>query len=176
MWNPKETTTISPTRVNTSQSVLNVVLTTLGILTVICLIATVMFYFYRRQKMGVFMELPTVESTALTQSHTFPDLCSSSIKLLEIKAQGRFGAVWRASYCSNVIAVKIFPVQDYQSWMVEKKIFLLPHMKHENLLQFIGVEEKGDRFNTEYWLLTSYHENGSLYDYLKTNILSWAEL
>ncbi|KAL7646885.1 UNVERIFIED_CONTAM: hypothetical protein RMT77_002142 [Armadillidium vulgare] len=176
MWDPKETSTSSPTRINTNSRVLHAALIVIIVLISIFVLLVIICFFYKRRKMANFMELPTIESTALTHSHPFPNLCSRPIQLLEIKAQGRFGAVWKASYCNNVIAVKIFPSEDYQSWLVEKKIFTLPHMKHENILHFIGVDEKGDRMNTEYWLMTSYHENGSLFDFLKGNILSWAEL
>jgi hypothetical protein len=33
------------------------------------------------------------------------------IQLLEIKARGRFGAVWKAQYKTDTVAVKIFPIQ-----------------------------------------------------------------
>ena len=42
-------------------------------------------------------------------------------------------------------------------------------MRHENILQFIGVEERGEKLNLEFWLITAYHDHGSLYDYLKVS-------
>lgn len=33
------------------------------------------------------------------------------LQLLEIKARGRFGCVWKAQLMSEYVAVKIFPVQ-----------------------------------------------------------------
>lgn len=33
------------------------------------------------------------------------------IQLVEIKARGRYGAVWKAMYKTEEVAVKIFPVQ-----------------------------------------------------------------
>jgi activin receptor type-2B len=49
---------------------------------------------------------------------------------MEIKARGRFGAVWKAQYKSDsIVAVKIFPIQDKQSWIQEKEIFQLPRMQ-----------------------------------------------
>jgi hypothetical protein len=33
------------------------------------------------------------------------------IQLLEIKARGRFGAVWKAQYKTDTVAVKIFPIE-----------------------------------------------------------------
>ncbi|KAM8749863.1 activin receptor type-2A-like [Acanthopagrus schlegelii] len=49
-------------------------------------------------------------------------------------------------------------------------------MRHENLLQFIGAEKRGSNMDMELWLITTYHEKGSLTDYLKANVLSWSEL
>lgn len=46
-----------------------------------------------------------------------------AIQLLDIIAQGRFGTVWRALYLSEEVAVKIFPMQDKDSWQAEQEIF-----------------------------------------------------
>lgn len=40
-----------------------------------------------------------------------PYLGLRPIQLLEVKAHGRFGAVWRAQFKSEEVAVKIFPIQ-----------------------------------------------------------------
>lgn len=45
------------------------------------------------------------------------------IQLLELKARGRFGAVWRAQLKPDEVAVKIFPLQDKESWVTEQGIF-----------------------------------------------------
>ena len=42
------------------------------------------------------------------------------IELLEIKARGRFGAVWKGKYKDDMVAVKIFPLQDKNSWYAEQ--------------------------------------------------------
>lgn len=58
------------------------------------------------------------------------------IQLLEMKARGRYGAVWRAQMKPDEVglkifpmqdkeevAVKIFPIQDKDSWVTEQEIF-----------------------------------------------------
>ena len=50
---------------------------------------------------------------------------------------------------------------------MEKEIYSLPQMAHENVLAFIGAEKRGDNLQAEYWLITAFHERGSLCDYLK---------
>lgn len=45
-------------------------------------------------------------------------------------------------------------------------------MIHPNILEFLSSEAKSRK---EFWLISSYHNNGSLSDYLKNNILSWKD-
>uniref|UniRef100_A0AAY4EY55 Serine/threonine-protein kinase receptor n=1 Tax=Denticeps clupeoides TaxID=299321 RepID=A0AAY4EY55_9TELE len=98
------------------------------------------------------------------------------LQLLEIKARGRFGCVWKAQLMNEYVAVKIFPVQDKQSWQNERDIFLTPGMRHEHLLRFIAAEKRGTNLQMELWLISEFHERGSLMDYLKGHTVSWSEL
>ncbi|XP_044261805.1 activin receptor type-2A isoform X2 [Tribolium madens] len=135
--------------------------------------APIVWYCWRKRKF-YFNELPTSEPHPLPPPSPFLD--TRPIQLIEIKARGRFGAVWKAQFKSEEVAVKIFPIQDKQSWITEQEIFKLPHMNHPNILQFIGVEKRGDNLKAEFWLITAYHEKGSLCDYLKAHTLTWNEL
>ncbi|XP_032690994.1 activin receptor type-2A [Odontomachus brunneus] len=130
-------------------------------------------WYYRRQKSSDFNELPTGEPPLPESS---PNLGLRPIQLLEIKARGRFGAVWKAQLKHEIVAVKVFPIQDKQSWQTEQEIFKLAHMDHEDILRFIGVEKRGDNLQAEFWLITAYHEKGSLCDYLKANVVTWPEM
>ena len=52
-------------------------------------------------------------------------------------------------------------------------------ISHENILKFLGQSERRDNLSSlgsEYWLATEYHPKGSLYDYLKANLVSWENL
>lgn len=49
-------------------------------------------------------------------------------------------------------------LQDKQSWQSEKDIFNTPGMKHENLLQFIAAEKRGNNLEMELWLITAFHD------------------
>lgn len=164
----------TPTTPEDPAIVVKTVCWTLGTLLILVSIVIVVFYLYRRRKMANFNECPTVESAALVPPS--PPLGLRPIQLVKIEARGRFGAVWKASLHNEDVAVKIFPVQDRQSWMVEKEVFSLPQMSHENILHFIGAEKRGDNLQAEFWLITAYHELGSLYDYLKASMVTWAEL
>lgn len=142
----------------------------------VLLITPVIAYmiFWTRRNKHYFNGLPTSEP--LPMPPPSPILDTRPIQLIEIKARGRFGAVWKAQFKSEEVAVKIFPIQDKQSWQTEQEIFKLPYMDHSNILYYIGVEKRGDNLQAEFWLITAYHEKGSLCDYLKAYTLTWNEL
>lgn len=49
-------------------------------------------------------------------------------------------------------------------------------MNHDNILQFIAAEKHVVDQNVEYWLITAFHELGSLHDFLKLHTLSLEQL
>lgn len=59
------------------------------------------------------------------------------------------------------------------SWLTEKQVFEFPSMRHPNIVQFICAEKKNEQ---EYWLVTEFHELGSLHDYLVEHTLTWEEV
>lgn len=132
-------------------------------------------YVYRQRKNPQFNALSTLGDD-LPLSPPTPSLTKTNIELLEIKARGRFGAVWKGQLGNEMVAVKIFPLQDKQSWYAEQEIYSLPQLSHENILKFIGIEKRGENLQLEFWLVTAFHERGSLCDYLKSNTLSWDDL
>uniref|UniRef100_A0A1L8DJS6 Serine/threonine-protein kinase receptor n=2 Tax=Nyssomyia neivai TaxID=330878 RepID=A0A1L8DJS6_9DIPT len=146
----------------------------LGSFLVITPIAVVVVYFLRkRSKKAHFNEVPTIEPEVTSSS---PCLALRPITLIEKKARGRFGTVWRGQMKPDEVAVKIFPQQDKQSWQTEQEIFKLPRMRHPNILDFIGAEKHIENASTEFWLITVYHNRGSLCDYLKAYTVTWTEL
>ena len=128
---------------------------------------------FRRQVHEYTQQLPTVDPI---QSMPPSPHTQRPLKLIEIRAKGRFGSVWKAQFHDDTVAVKIFPLQDKMSWANEQDIYKLPQMFHENILKFIGSEKRGDNLNIELWLITEFHPNGSLYEYLKGNTVNWSEL
>jgi len=111
--------------------------------------------------------------TALTPTCS-PVTCSDA-RLVEVKARGRFGTVWKAQLSSSdVVAVKVFPLHGRQSWMSEQRFYALPRVSDcANILRFIGAESRDD---AGLWLITEYHDVGSLGDYLKCHTLSLGQL
>lgn len=68
----------------------------------------------------MFNEIPTTEPEMTDSSAC---LAIRPIELIEMKARGRFGAVWCAKLRNDTVAVKIFPVQDKDSWASEHDIY-----------------------------------------------------
>uniref|UniRef100_A0A3P8WVU1 Serine/threonine-protein kinase receptor n=1 Tax=Cynoglossus semilaevis TaxID=244447 RepID=A0A3P8WVU1_CYNSE len=105
-----------------------------------------------------------------------PLLGLKPLQLLEVKARGRFGCVWKGQMLNEHVAVKIFPIQNKESWENEGEILSATGMRHENILKFVAAEKRGSHLEAELWLITEFHERGSLCDFLKGNIISWNEL
>ena len=94
------------------------------------------------------------------------------VDLERIVARGRFGAVWKGrvrpesmnpqAAAGEGVAVKIFQQsqQDRNSWNVEREIFELPRMEHDNILKFMGVDIKDMGGRTEDWLMTKFLDRG----------------
>jgi len=132
-------------------------------------------YVYHHRKHAQFNSLSTLSDDTPASQPT-PATTHIPVQLIEIKARGRFGAVWKGQMTNDMVAVKIFPLQDKQSWLSEQEIYKLPQMVHENILKFMGIQTRGENLQMEFWLVTTFHEQGSLCDFLKSNILSWQDL
>ncbi|XP_054155635.1 activin receptor type-2A-like [Oppia nitens] len=151
-------------------------ITIVPLLTIVALVAIACMCRNYRQKWRQ-QEVPNGEDPLLDLSPPSPYVGLKPITLQEVKANGKFGSVWKATDGSdNSVAVKIFALQDRQSWQIEQEVYRLPQMKHQNVLKYLGTERRGEGLNTEYWLITEYHYNGSLWDYLKANTVDWSQL
>uniref|UniRef100_H3AI87 Activin receptor type-1C n=1 Tax=Latimeria chalumnae TaxID=7897 RepID=H3AI87_LATCH len=90
-----------------------------------------------------------------------------TIVLQEIVGKGRFGEVWRGKWRGEDVAVKIFSTRDERSWFREAEIYQTVMLRNENILGFIAADNKVDNGTwTQLWLVSDYHEHGSLFDYL----------
>ncbi|XP_028402960.1 TGF-beta receptor type-1-like [Dendronephthya gigantea] len=83
--------------------------------------------------------------------------------------KGRYGEVYRGKWRGEDVAVKIFSTRDECSWRRETEIYQTVMLRHENILGFIAADNKDNGTWTQLWLVTDYHKNGSLCDYL-TNV------
>uniref|UniRef100_A0A3P9HA98 receptor protein serine/threonine kinase n=1 Tax=Oryzias latipes TaxID=8090 RepID=A0A3P9HA98_ORYLA len=93
------------------------------------------------------------------------------IQMVKQIGKGRYGEVWMGKWREEKVAVKVFFTTEEESWFRETEIYQTFLMRHDNILGFIAADIKGTGSWTQLYLITDYHENGSLYDYLKSNTL-----
>ncbi|EDO30434.1 predicted protein [Nematostella vectensis] len=86
---------------------------------------------------------------------------------IELIGSGRYGDVYRGQWRGEDVAVKIFSSREECSWFREAQIYQTVMLRHENILGFIAADNKDNGAWTQLWLITDYHANGSLYDYLQ---------
>ncbi|EDV26859.1 uncharacterized protein TRIADDRAFT_22033 [Trichoplax adhaerens] len=86
--------------------------------------------------------------------------------------KGRYGAVYLGNLHGDNVAVKIFTSKEEASWSREVRIYQTVMLQHENILRFIAADNKDAGTCTELWLITEYHENGSLFNYLSDTTLN----
>ncbi|XP_072139631.1 TGF-beta receptor type-2 [Mobula birostris] len=104
------------------------------------------------------------------------------LELDGIVGKGRFAEVYKAKLRQSTseqfetVAAKIFHFDEYVSWKNEKEIFSDANLKHENVLQFLTAEERDTEMGKQYWLITAYHPQGNLQDYLMRHVVSWEDL
>jgi len=94
------------------------------------------------------------------------------VALKECVGKGRFGEVWRGRWRGENVAVKIFSSRDEKSWFRESEIYQTVMLRHENILGFIAADNKDEVTWTQLWLVTDYHQHGSLFDYLSKHTVS----
>ncbi|KAL4608940.1 activin receptor type-1C-like [Arapaima gigas] len=95
-----------------------------------------------------------------------------SIVLQEVIGKGHYGEVWRGKWRGEDVAVKIFSSRDERSWFREVEIYQTIMLRHENILGFIAADNKDNGSWTQLWLVSEYHEHGSLFDYLNRYTVS----
>ncbi|XP_061782975.1 bone morphogenetic protein receptor, type IBb [Nerophis lumbriciformis] len=96
---------------------------------------------------------------------------AKQIQMVKQIGKGRYGEVWMGKWRGERVAVKVFFTTEEDSWFRETEIYQTFLMRHDNILGFIAADIKGTGSWTQLYLITDYHENGSLYDYLKSNTL-----
>lgn len=98
------------------------------------------------------------------------------IILIDLVGKGRYGEVWRGHWQGESVAVKIFNSRDEESWTRETEIYNTVMLRHDNILGFIASDIATRNSETCMWLITHYHMNGSLYDYLTVHTLDLQQM
>lgn len=85
---------------------------------------------------------------------------------------GRFGVFYHGHYEGTEVALKKFSEENRAAWLRESLLYTSVIQPHENILSFFtSVMTRGSSTDaiagSEMWLVTKYHEYGSLQDYLR---------
>ncbi|XP_077998950.1 bone morphogenetic protein receptor type-1B-like [Glandiceps talaboti] len=96
---------------------------------------------------------------------------AKQIQMIASIGKGRYGEVWKARWRGEYVAVKVFFTTEEASWFRETEIYQTVLMRHDHILGFIAADIRGTGSWTQLLLITDYHENGSLYDYLRSTTL-----
>uniref|UniRef100_A0A915PWU1 Serine/threonine-protein kinase receptor n=1 Tax=Setaria digitata TaxID=48799 RepID=A0A915PWU1_9BILA len=146
----------------------------------LCALALFCYYSYReyrnsrhyKEKAADAFSMPIVGDAKLPLIGARKDDNLKNITNLELVARGRFGQVFRGMLDNEPVAVKVFPSVDVNSWIVEQEIYAISSLRrHKNILRYFGAEVHGNDF----WLITEFHENGSLFDFLHFHVLTLQE-
>uniref|UniRef100_A0A3Q3JS06 Serine/threonine-protein kinase receptor n=1 Tax=Monopterus albus TaxID=43700 RepID=A0A3Q3JS06_MONAL len=102
------------------------------------------------------------------------------LQLLEVKARGCFGCIWKAQILNDYVAVKIFPIQVQISQQIDQSniVFALLTPPHLPLGTESGlIAERGTSLWRSLWHIQLVGDpGGSLSDFLKGNVLGWSKL
>lgn len=101
---------------------------------------------------------------------------AKQISLADCIGKGRYGEVWRGIWHGENVAVKIFFSRDEASWSRETEIYSTILLRHEAILGYIGSDMTSRNSCTQLWLVTHYHQLGSLYDHLNRTTLTHHQL
>lgn len=96
---------------------------------------------------------------------------AKQVQLIRCVGKGKFGEVWKARWRGENVAVKIYQNTEEDSWFRETEIYQTVLMRHENIMRFVAADIRGTGTYTQLYLITEYHEYGSLYNFLRTNVL-----
>ncbi|XP_031559138.1 TGF-beta receptor type-2-like [Actinia tenebrosa] len=90
-------------------------------------------------------------------------------------SQGENSTVWRGFFNGKCVALKYFSRSEGSLWQNECYIYSMLTPGHENILKFIAASDSNDNLN-QFWLATSFYDQGSLQDYLTAHTLTWDRL
>lgn len=105
-------------------------------------------------------------------NQTFSKPKPTSALMLEEIHKGPLSMIWRGTYYQRSVAIKIINKHNANMWKNEHDLFVTHKLRHENVVNFVCAERHFHENQLQYWIITEYHSNGSLVDYLSKNVLS----
>ncbi|XVF59855.1 hypothetical protein PTKIN_Ptkin07bG0309200 [Pterospermum kingtungense] len=104
------------------------------------------------------VEIPTDETDVW-------EIDSRQLKIENKIASGSFGDLYRGTYCSQEVAIKILKPERVTEEMLREfsqEVYIMRKIRHKNVVQFIGACTRAPNL----CIVTEFMAGGSLYDYL----------
>ena len=143
-----------------------------SIILMVVLTGLSLYYWLRRKRRRLGEEMLLSEYKGANNGAAVP--CPAL--MLDVIHQGTLSVIWRGTYCQREVAIKTISKDYADLWKTEKDLFVEHKLKHENLISFVSAERRFHENSIQYWIVTEYHEHGSLGDYITKNILSREQL
>ncbi|KAJ0653018.1 putative dual-specificity kinase TKL-Pl-4 family [Helianthus annuus] len=123
---------------------------------------------------------PTTSNNVPTPSPSMPsnghvkiptdgtDVWEIDVNLLKFEdkvASGTFGDLYKGTYCSQEVAIKVLKTERVDADMVKEftqEVFIMRKIRHKNVVQFIGACTQP----TKLCIVTEFMAQGSIYNYL----------
>ena len=142
---------------------LYIIVPSFGVITII----GILIYMWQKHKHIIESNQPLIDLSTPPS----PPIVSKSIELYEAVSHGQFGHVWKALYENKLVAVKMMVANEKDSWETERRIYSNYKLHHENILNFHAAEKRFENNYIQYWIITEFHQHGSLTDFLSFNII-----
>uniref|UniRef100_A0A7N0UGI1 non-specific serine/threonine protein kinase n=1 Tax=Kalanchoe fedtschenkoi TaxID=63787 RepID=A0A7N0UGI1_KALFE len=93
------------------------------------------------------------------------EINSKQLKVGDKVAAGSFGDLYKGTYCSQEVAVKVLKPEHVNADMLREfsqEVFIMRKIRHKNVVQFIGACTQSPNL----CIVTEFMSRGSLYDFL----------
>ncbi|KAF6020888.1 ACVR2B [Bugula neritina] len=136
------------------------------------LAAYVMCTHYKKKREKLLVNHSPLEQTDVEEETCFAD---ANLSLQTQIAKGQYATVYQGGKINNVaVAIKCFTAAHRRMWQQENDIYRMPGLRqNRNIATFFGAKQNGSGNDLTLWLVLEYYPNGSIYDYLKGNVLTW---
>ncbi|XVF62251.1 hypothetical protein PTKIN_Ptkin08bG0202400 [Pterospermum kingtungense] len=93
------------------------------------------------------------------------EIDASHLKIENKIASGSYGDLYRGTYCSQEVAIKVLKPERVTGEMLKEfsqEVYIMRKIRHKNVVQFIGACTRAPNL----CIVTEYMARGSIYDYL----------
>ncbi|XP_010531127.1 PREDICTED: serine/threonine-protein kinase STY17-like [Tarenaya hassleriana] len=127
---------------------------------------------FQKQKSTTFFEHGRSSNDCLPACVEIPtdgtddwEIDMRQLKIESKVASGSFGDLYRGTYCSQEVAIKVFKPERVNAEMLREfsqEVYIMRKIRHKNVVQFIGACTRSPNL----CIVTEFMAQGSIYDFL----------